>query len=447
VESFHRSFRGNRHVSTRRKSIPSYVLHKQSGRGRVVWYDSAGTRRQRLLPGAFNSPESRTALARFQLELETSPVAAVSDPTGLTLAELLSAYLDHALRHYRGSDGKPTSEIYEVKVVIRALRELYADTPVAEFGPLALKAARQRWVNEDRARTECNRRVGIAKRIFKWAVSEELAPPEVYQAIATVTGLQKGRTSARETEPVGPVDDVVVDATLPHLNRHVRGLIEFQRLTGCRPGEACSVRLCDIETGGPVWLYRPPHHKNAHRGKFRTVAIGPKAQEVLKGFFTPDLATYLFSPARAVAERLAERAANRQTPRWPSHMTRNASKRKARPKRTPSERYDRGSYGLAIDRGCDKAFTPPGELAQRDDETRSQWWSRLTPAQRSDMDAWRKSHRWHPNQLRHTFATRIRKQHGLEAAQVLLGHSRADVTQVYAERDQSLAITVAAALG
>jgi hypothetical protein len=25
------------------------------------------------------------------------------------------------------------------------------------------------------------------------------------------------------------------------LTRHVRGLVEFQRLTGCRPGEACSV--------------------------------------------------------------------------------------------------------------------------------------------------------------------------------------------------------------
>jgi site-specific recombinase XerD len=36
--------------------------------------------------------------------------------------------------------------------------------------------------------------------------------------------------------------------------------------------------------------------------------------------------------------------------------------------------------------------------------------------------------------LRHTFATRVRKEHGLEAAQVLLGHSKADTTQIYAER-------------
>ena len=35
---------------------------------------------------------------------------------------------------------------------------------------------------------------------------------------------------------------------------------------------------------------------------------------------------------------------------------------------------------------------------------------------------------WHPNQLRHTRATEVRKQFGLEAAQVVLGHAKADVT-------------------
>jgi integrase len=42
---------------------------------------------------------------------------------------------------------------------------------------------------------------------------------------------------------------------------------------------------------------------------------------------------------------------------------------------------------------------------------------------------------WSPGQLRHSAGTEIRKRFGLEAAQVVLGHSKADVTQVYAERD------------
>jgi len=45
------------------------------------------------------------------------------------------------------------------------------------------------------------------------------------------------------------------------------------------------------------------------------------------------------------------------------------------------------------------------------------------------------------------FATKVRKAHGLEAAQVLLGHARADVTQVYAERNEELAREVAGKIG
>lgn len=45
------------------------------------------------------------------------------------------------------------------------------------------------------------------------------------------------------------------------------------------------------------------------------------------------------------------------------------------------------------------------------------------------------------------YATEVRAAHGLEAAQAILGHSRADVTQVYAERDLTLAARVAAAMG
>src|SRR5581483_6249733 len=96
--------------------------------------------------------------------------------------------------------------------------------------------------------------------------------------------------------------------TLPFLNRHVRGLVEFQRLTGCRPGEACALRRCDVDVSGPIWLYKPAHHKTAWRGKSRTIAIGPKAQELLRQFFTPDLHSYPFSPACAVEELNAERS-------------------------------------------------------------------------------------------------------------------------------------------
>lgn len=51
------------------------------------------------------------------------------------------------------------------------------------------------------------------------------------------------------------------------------------------------------------------------------------------------------------------------------------------------------------------------------------------------------------NRLRHSRGTEIRKAFGLEAAQVTLGHRNADVTQVYAERDEELAKRVALQAG
>jgi hypothetical protein len=45
------------------------------------------------------------------------------------------------------------------------------------------------------------------------------------------------------------------------------------------------------------------------------------------------------------------------------------------------------------------------------------------------------------------FGTEVRKAHGLEAAQVMLGHAKADVTQFYAERDEALALKIAAKIG
>ena len=54
---------------------------------------------------------------------------------------------------------------------------------------------------------------------------------------------------------------------------------------------------------------------------------------------------------------------------------------------------------------------------------------------------------WSPNQLRHTYATAIRKTHGLEAAQVVLGHSSPNMTLTYAQRDLNAAVRIAAEVG
>lgn len=55
--------------------------------------------------------------------------------------------------------------------------------------------------------------------------------------------------------------------------------------------------------------------------------------------------------------------------------------------------------------------------------------------------------RWTPHWLRHTFCTRIREQHGIEAAQALAGHTTSEMTDHYSNRMDKLASKTAAAVG
>jgi hypothetical protein len=137
---------------------------------------------------------------------------------------------------------------------------------------------------------------------------------------------------------------------------------------------------------------------------------------------------YCFSPAESEAKRKTEMRASRKTRVQPSQLNR----RKPRPKRKPKDQYVKDSYGRAVRRAV--------ELANR---------KRREEAEEAGV-VFREEDRlphWHPNQLRHSVGTRVRREFGLEAAQVTLGHARADVTQVYAERDSRLAQEVARKIG
>ncbi|QDU21862.1 tyrosine-type recombinase/integrase [Urbifossiella limnaea] len=410
-------------------SFPSYRHHKPSGQAVVTIRAADGGRRDVYL-GAYDSPESRREYARVVAELAVVAVPdQVATPVTLdpSVDEVLHAFWRHAEAHYRRADGTPTNEISEYRQTFRHVRALYGPTPARGFGPLALKAVRQRMVDAGWSRRVVNARVGRVRRAFKWAASEELVPAAVPQALATVGGLQGGRTAAPERDPVKPVDPDHVRVTLPFLRPPVRGMVEVQLLTGMRPGEVCRLRPRDIDISGDVWVYRPGQHKTRHRGKAREVAVGPRARVVLERFTPADPDDYFFSPRRSVEAFRAERAAARKTPRYASHMARNAAVRVASPKRAAAERYTVPSYDRAVSRAVEKANIRRGQLA--------------------GVGNYDPVPHWHPNQLRHAHGTEVRRRYGLEAAQVALGHERADVTQVYAEKNLALATRVAAEIG
>lgn len=327
---------------------------------------------------------------------------------GLSITELAKAYRRFARTYYL-KDGKPTAEVYAIDYALRPLLKLYGSKKVAEFGPVALKAVRETLVERGQSRRFINDVVGRMKRMFKWGAENELVPASVFHALQTVVGLKKGRTLAPETDPIQPVELKEVQAMIDHVAPQVAAMIWVQYWTGMRPGEVVIMRMADLDRSGRVWVYRPDRHKTEHLGRERVIYLGPKAQEVLQPWLRADPQAYLFRPVDAEAERNRRRREKRKTPVQPSQRNR----RRKKPKVQPREHYTTDTYRSAIAGGCEKAGIAS----------------------------------WAPNQLRHSAATRLRRERGIEAARVVLGHASATVTEIYAEIDRNAARDVMGDLG
>ena len=347
-----------RHVN----AVPKYRKHRASGQAVVTIFG-----RDHYL-GPHGTKVSRDAYDRLIAEFLASGRKNIAPDNVLevetTVVEVLAAYWKYCQGYYR-KDGKPTSEVEAMKVVIRDIKADFARLPVAQFGPNALKRVRDRWIARGLTRPGINKYQRRATRIFRWAVAEELAPPSVIQALAAVTGLRKHRSTAPEPPPILPVAIPVVEKTLPHLPATLADMVRFQLLTGARPGEVCKLRPGNVDRSGDVWEFRVDGHKTEHHGRIRTVFIGPEAQKILTPYLLRAPADSCFSPAEVMAKQREERHSRRVTPlsygNRPGKRAGTRELKGAKP-RSPGDSYTNSSYRRAIHYACDKAFPPLQKL-------------------------------------------------------------------------------------
>jgi integrase len=310
-----------------------------------------------VLLGGHGTPDSRQEYGRVLAEWEARGRRLQdTTPTDTTVAELLVRFLKHAKGYCLDPEsGEPTTEYREFVGTAAALTDTYPHLPAATSAPAQLKVVRDRMVALNWSRNTVNQRVRRIRHIWKWGAEDGLVPVSTWHGLCVVRGLQAGRSAARETAGRRPVTDEIVDATLPFLPRHVRGLIQFQRLTGCRPTEACRLRMAEIDATGPVWIYAPPRHKCSWRCHRRQIGIGPQAQRLLLEFLaglSPD--EYVFSPYRQREERYAAMRSARKSEVQASQQDRRAK----RPKKVPGSRSLPASVGRAVQLACKKAKCP-----------------------------------------------------------------------------------------
>lgn len=375
------------------KKIPSFRLHRGSGQA-VVTLDG----KDHYL-GRHDSPESRIRYDRLIAEwLAAGRVAIPAPGSIMTVQEAIGVYWRVA-RQDHTRDGKVQGSGLRIRRSLDFVLELYGSERAVDFGPRKLKAVRERMVAKGWKRSMVNSCTQCVKRAWRWLASEELVPSTVADALRTVEGLHKGRTTAPESEDVRPAPETSIAAAKALVNTQVSAMIDLQLLTGMRPGEVTALRPCELDRTGRVvlkggsalelpgvWVYVPQLHKTANWGHARIILIGPAAQSVLAPFLDRDPLAYCFSPAEAAL------AAHKKPRRSQAADPRN-------PQRRPGRKYDTFSYGKAVRSACERAAVPS----------------------------------FSPNQLRHNAATALVDQFGWEVARIVLGHRSVSVTRRYVE--------------
>ena len=305
--------------------------------------------------------------------------------TGVTVDDLCGAYLRHCVVYYHGEGGEAAT----CTCALRAFRELHGSRRVAELVHTDMLAVRDALVRQGLARVTVNRYMGIiCNRLMPWALDEGLVRAVVKAELSQVQPLKRGRCEAPDRPPVHPVDDATIGKTAERMMPNTADMVRVHRLTGMRPEEICSMKWADIDTSAEPWVYRPREHKNAWRGQVRVVLIGPRARAILNAHRDTE---HPFSPVAAVYELMKQRRAAATSPSRVCRADPHATRR-------PREAWDTCAYTKTIRAACRRAGVDP----------------------------------WTANQLRHAFATEVRRKFGLEACRAVLGHSNgARVTDRY----------------
>lgn len=334
--------------------------------------------------GVFGSEASYKEYARLLALFATSPTAVTAPPKpdSLTIAEMIVAW--HA-------DAKKWSAKKELSDMVRAstvLNRLYGPTRAAEFNVSCLATVREAMISgswmtpEEKAesakrgwtlgwcKNNVNHMIGRVRRIFRFAESHLLVPKGTWEHLRTLRLLRK--KEVRETAKRKPVEEEVVNATLPHLSLMIASMVRVQLLSGMRPSELCGMKADHFENGpeGSL-LYRLDEWKTDDikgADEWQYVVLGPEAQRII-------------APWLEAARALAGDAFL-----W-------------RPRPGKSAPYSESGYYQAVHDGCVRAGIKP----------------------------------WCPYSLRHSARRRITRECGIDAARSVLRHRTIETTLGYAD--------------
>ena len=277
---------------------PTYKT--QTAKGTLYAYTRVNGRKVTL--GRAGTPAALAKLSRLQAEWDAAQHEFErAEATRLTVAEIAERFIQYeSARQDAGLITDKTLHAAKTAASAAVFDPEHAMAPASTFGPKSLRAIQTRLREtpcDDRrgrysggrtapplSRGEVNRRVNLIRRMFRWAICEELVPASVLTALETVPGLRAGE--ARDNDHRRPADPAAVTATIAELTRRshhgMAEMLALLRWTGCRPDEGCRLTAADVyETPEGPELRIREHKTRKHTGTDRIVPLNAQAARIV----------------------------------------------------------------------------------------------------------------------------------------------------------------------
>lgn len=272
--------------------------------------------------GIFDSPASRLEYARLAQEFAVNPGRAFPPkpgPSTLTVAELVVLWYE---------DQIAGNETEQCLMASRPLVRLFGATLAADFDAEALGSLRTAmvscsWMNDEEladrekrkkalgwSRNHVRHQVTRIRKIFRWAEQKKKVPKGTWEHLRCLSPLKKGL--ARNNPRRKPVEEEVVEATIPHLSPMVAAMVRVQLAAGMRPSELVDMRVSEINRSKEVWTYQLDEYKTDYlddADDWQTVMLGPAAKLALTPWLDAAAAlgpdTFIWRPKPGLASHLS----------------------------------------------------------------------------------------------------------------------------------------------
>ena len=152
-------------------ALPRYQKHRASGQAVVSLYG------RDFYLGPHRTEASRAEYDRLIGEWIAAgrPARPPAQHSDLTIVEASVKYRKHAREYYR-KNGRPTATVNGVHRATELLCGRYGRTVAVDFGPLAFQAFQSDLIARGLARRTVNQFASTVRRMFRWAVTQELVP-------------------------------------------------------------------------------------------------------------------------------------------------------------------------------------------------------------------------------------------------------------------------------